>query len=546
MVPTHAAHSENSGDKPINSDQVLPRAEELKDYQTEILSRNYLLVCLLENGESPKKALERLGINATTRWARKLYQRYKEKGTSGLVDRRWLRKRNPTVLTAEVKNIILAWWFARPAAGPKAIWKRLKNECQKRGLNSPGEDAVRKYLKNLPESLKLVREGDLAVWDKQNRPVVRIESTTYSNERWQYDHSRLNIWIRVKINGHWVASEAYITVALDAQSRSIPGYILSTKYPDAWTIALLLRKSILPKENPRWKNRGLPAITQPDRGADFMSHAVKSSLAYLSIIHDPDPPHYPDNKGKVERWFYTLDVGCLRILPGHMNAIGKTQTAAQKHVSVLLTLSQLKKEVEHWIVEDYHQHIHSESGRKPCDLWEETVRLRMPESEELLDSFLLKSDKIRTVRQLGVQFGEKGGEGLYWAPELIDYARTKVQIRYNPEDGESILLYEADTGKYICEAWLMGQEDSRYNIEDVKRERNRFRRGLRERMKDYAREIELEDRRSAQQAEWDEARHKADALAMEPEGDDSDEELENSEEVERLIAEFERRDRGKA
>jgi putative transposase len=545
MATTQSNSSGNPDDKLANNGQVLPRAEELKDYQTEILSAKYLLVCLLENGESPKKALERLGINATTRWARKLRQRYKEKGTSGLVDGRWLRKPEPTVLTAEVKSIILAWWFARPAAGPKAIWKQVKAECQKRGLNPPGEDAVRKYIKNLPESLKLVREGKIAVWDKQNRPVVRIESTTYSNERWQYDHSRLNIWIRVKIDGRWVASEVYITVALDAQSRSIPGDIISTKYPDAWSIALLLRKSILPKENPQWKNRGLPAIVQPDRGSDFMSHAIRSSLAYLSIIHDPDPPHYPDNKGKVERWFYTLDVGCLRILPGHMNAIGKTQTAAQKHVSILLTLSQLKKEVERWIVDDYHQHIHSETGRKPCDLWEETVRLRMLETEEL-DSFLLKSDKIRTVRRFGVQFGEKGGEGWYWAPEIIGYVGTKVQIRYNPEDGESILVYEADTAKYICEVWVMGQEGSRYNIEDVKRERNRFRRGLRERMKDYAREIELEDRRSAQQAEWDEARRKADTMATEPAEDDSNDDIEDSEEVERLIREFERRDRGNA
>jgi putative transposase len=542
ILPEDPSNEATAAENPVN----LPKTEEFKVHQLEKIAQNYLLVCRMENGESARAAIKALGLNCSERRARNVFKKYKEKGFAGLVDKRWLRMPAPSVLTPLVKKIVLAWWFARPAAGPKAIWDEVVKACKKLGLREPGYDSVKKFIEGLPEHYKLIREGKIDVWDKQNRPVVRIDITKYSNERWQLDHCRLDIWIRIKVNGYWIASQAHITVALDAQSRSIPGYILSTKYPDAWTDALLLRKSILPKENPQWKNRGIPAIVQPDRGTDFMSHAIISTLAKLHVIHDPDPPYYPNNKGKVERWFLTLDVGCLRILPGHMKAIGTTKEAAQKHVNVLLTLPQLKKEVERWIVEVYHQRIHSETGRKPSELWEETVRLRMPESEEELDSFLLKSDKNRTIMKLGVRFGEKCGEGLYWAPGLVDYVGAKVQIRYNPEDGESILVYEADTVKYICEAWLMGQEDSRYNIEDIKRERNRFRRGLRERMKDYAREIELEDRRSAQQAEWNEARRKADTMATEPAGDDSDNDIKNSEEVERLITEFERRDRGNA
>jgi putative transposase len=525
---------------------IIPRVEELKDHHLEKIAQNYRLVCLIKNGISPRAAIKELEIDCSERRARDLVRQYKDKGIAGLIDKRWLRKTEPTVLTKPVQKIVLAWWFARPAAGPKAIWEQVVKECEKQKLKCPGYDSVKKFIEGLPENLKLIREGKIAVWDKQKRPVVRYESTTYSNERWQLDHSRLKIWVRVKVNGEWVAREVYISAALDAQSRSISSYILSTKYPDSWTIALLLRKGILPKENPKWKNQGLPAIVQPDRGPDFMSNDVIASLAFLDISHDPDPPHYPNNKGKVERWFDTLDVGCLRILPGHMKAIGRTQPAAQKHVHVLLTLAQLKKEVERWVLEDYHQRTHSETGRKPCELWEETVRLRLPESEHELNVFLLKSNKCRTVRRTGVDFGEKGSGGRYWAPEIAGYTDTQVRIRYNPEDEESILLYEADTGKFICEAWLMGQENSRYSIDDVKRERSRYRRGLQERMKEYIREIELDDRRNAQQADWQEARRIADTQVIEsskptPEVEDYD-----SETVEQMIAEFERRDRGKA
>jgi putative transposase len=272
----------------------------------------------------------------------------------------------------------------------------------------------------------------------------------------------------------------------------------------------MLMHAIAPKENSEWMNKGRPAIVQPDRGKTFLAHAVISSLSYLGIALDPDPPYYPNRKGKLERWFLTLDRGCLRILPGHMDAIGKTRESAEKHVHLLLTVPQLRKEIERWIVKDYHQRIHSGTGRKPAELWEETVRLRLPASEEALHLMLLKSDKERRVYNTGIQFNFRdspAGEGhTYWGPELADRIGERVQLRYNPEDQESVLVYSAATNEYICEAWLMGDEDSRYTIEDVKRARIQLRRGMNERMKEYRSEIEREDRRRMQREGWDEAR----------------------------------------
>jgi hypothetical protein len=111
-----------------------------------------------------------------------------------------------------------------------------------------------------------------------------------------------------------------------------------------------------------------------------------------------------------------------------------------------------------------------------------TVRLRMPESEDALNLMLLKSDKERTVRNTGLtfRFGDSGAEDerIYWAPELTFHIGEKVRLRYNPEDRASILVYSAATDRYICEAWLMGDEDSRYTIADVQKARSEFRRGL--------------------------------------------------------------------
>jgi putative transposase len=237
---------------------------------------------------------------------------------------------------------------------------------------------IKKFLKNRPLHDKLVREGKIEVWDKQARPVVRFNITSYANERWQVDHSRLDIWVREKVNSKWQPAQVYLSVALDAHSRAIAGIWLSTRYPDSWTVALLLRQAILPKQHPDWKNRGVPNIYQPDRGRDFMANSIMISLGYLGISRDPDPPHYPNRKGKIERWFLTLDRGCLRMLPGHMAAIGVTMGAAEKHVAELLELPDLREEIVKYIVESYHQRTHSETGRKPAGFWEETALVRMP------------------------------------------------------------------------------------------------------------------------------------------------------------------------
>lgn len=538
-----------------NSTEEVPRADELTTEQLEEFARNYRLVCLLKSGRSVREALQRLtqefkSVPRTERWVWKVYARYQKEGAKGLLDGRRSNKNSATVLTDEVKQIVRAWWYARPAAGPKAIWQQVKNECREREIRSPKYDSVKKFIKSFSAHDKLVRAGKIETWDKQFRPVARFNLTSYSNERWQIDHSRLDIWIRERIKDAWTPSEVWITVVLDAHSRTIAGFWLSTACPDAWTTAILLRSAVLPKQNSKWRNKGLPSVLQPDRGADFMSHAVAASLAYLSVFCDPDPPYYPQRKGRIERWFRTVDTGCLRVLPGHHAAIGMTRAAAEKHTATFLTRWQLAAEIERWIVDDYHARVHSETGRKPAEHWEETVRMRMPESEDALDNMLLKSDKERKVRNTGIDFhigGKRDADmrgGRYWAPELAYHTGGEVRLRYNPEDLDSMLVYNAATGKYICEAWVMGRDDSKYNIADIKQSRSQYRQGLVERMKTYAAEIHHEDRRKARQTECDEARSLAEE--METAAAIGNDNLKDVGNIDDLLALFERRDRGVA
>ncbi len=518
------------------------RLDELSEKHLESYSQNYQLVSLVQSGVSISAALKRLNINFSQRTVRGLIARYQKDGKSALIDKRWLRGNQATVLTDETKKIILYYFFTYSAAGQRAVWKATCKICLERKLPCPSESSVKKYIDLLPQPLKMFRRGDPGErqWRHEALPVIRYENTSYGNQRWQADHTELPIWVRLRVDGKWMPCKVHLTGFIDAHTRSIPGCQISSKHPDSWSIALALRHAILKKNNKKWRNCGLPSIFQCDRGKDFMSHAIRATLAKTGVAFDPDPPYYPNRKGKMERFFLTLDTGCLRILPGHMKAIGKSEGAALKRVHELLTLNQLKAEIERWIVEDYHERVHSETQRKPAEFWLETARLRLPADDDL-NLLILKEDKERTVKNTGLIFTHKGEKRLYWSPELAFHYGERVKVAYNPEDLESVLLYCAATRKFICEAFDMNAENPRYAISDIRLNRSQFRRGLKDRILEYTEEIESQDRRAVRSEEFSQIQAE---LEIEEEINDGDRDLSGNEEINLLLEEFTKIQRG--
>jgi transposase InsO family protein len=523
------------------------RLDSLKDEYLEKYAENFQLVTLIENeGLSPRAAVRRLGVERTPRAVALLYKRYQEKGRAGLVDHRWLRRPPATVLTEQVRKIILAHYFNRSAAGPRGVWKLTRATCEGLGLRAPKPSTVVEYLAHLPEDVKLARKGDrgLKEWLKQDAPYIRYENTTYANERWQVDHKELDFWVRKKVRGVWRACRAHLSAALDAHTRASAGLFLSTRYPDAWAIKLMFRHAIMPKGVAGWPVFGKPRIVQCDRGPDWLSKPVKVSLRALGIDIDKDPPRYPNDKGKVERFFRTLDTSCLRLLHGHVDAIGSSQEAAQKRVHELLTLPQLRQEIARWVAEDYHQQIHGETEQRPAQHWEQTVRdPKLPDEDEL-NIFLLHSDIERTIQGFGIRVKEDGIKHLYWSPVFVQHCRERVTLARNPEDMESVFIYSANR-EFICEAWDMRADDPRYALADVRsarREHYARLRSLQERNKQYMEEVLTLDRR-CEQDEWQAARAEAAALleaeelAAEQEADAVD-----VGEQEQLLAQFRRQD----
>lgn len=71
----------------------------------------------------------------------------------------------------------------------------------------------------------------------------------------------------------------------------------------------------------------------------------------------------------------------------------------------MLTLAELEARLHGFVVADYHQRLHSETGLTPQARWEMGGFLpRLPDSTEQLDLLLLTVAKTRRVHQDGIHF----------------------------------------------------------------------------------------------------------------------------------------------
>ncbi len=522
--------SQSKVQKPLND---TARLDEFGEERLGNFSEKFRLVLKIESGKTVLEAASEVNWGKSIRTAYDTWNCYKKNGKNGLIDRRWLRTPGSFVLISEVEEIILAWYYERPAAGPRAVWRLVCQTCIDRNLRAPAETTVKNFLSRLSkgEVLARQRQRGLKEFQKQHSSVVVQNRTIFANEIWQGDHTDLPIWTRRKINGEWVPAAVHGSAFLDAHTRANPGFWISHKYPDSWTISILCRQAIMRKDTPGLQACGLPFHIEMDQGADWISQAVRMSLLSLGIQLIIDWAHYPNLKGKIERFFRFVNTSLLVTLPGHHGDVGTSEGAARKRVHEFLTLEQLREEIDRWRVW-YHNRIHETTARKPIEMWEETVRFRYPDSEDDLNILLMKYDKQRTILNCGIKLIIDEIKHLYWSPAFDRNARRRVRIRYNPEDMASVLVYCAENGEFICEAWDTRTETSPYTLIDVKNARRQELRrltGIAQRSKEYYKNVLGKDRLAEQRKDWEEARRIAVQLPEHaPEEKEADEKFKNA------------------
>ena len=224
--------------------------------------------------------------------------------------------------TAETVAFIEQLALTRPRPSLATLHRLAVTDAQARELPAPSYATVRQIVQALdPALVTLALEGPVSYRDKHE--LVFRRRAEYPNQMWQSDHTELDILI---VGADGKPDRPWLTTVMDDYSRAICGYMVFSGAPSAINTALALRQAIWRKTDPAWAMCGIPDILHVDHGSDFISHHLeRTALAlHVRIIHST--VGRPQGRGKIERFFGTINTELLSGLPGHLGPGSRAPT----------------------------------------------------------------------------------------------------------------------------------------------------------------------------------------------------------------------------
>ena len=432
----------------------------------QALERYRLLSPFLE-GSATLSALARhhhLPLRTLQRWVKQ----YREQGLAGL-SRRPRSDQDRRHFPAELVTLIEGLALRKPPPTVAWIHRQAVTVASQHAWPSPSYSFVYDVVHHLdPGLVTLAHEGHKAYADRFD--LVCRRETSRPNEIWQADHTPLDLLL---IREGLPPAKPWLTVILDDYSRAVAGYFLSFESPTALQTALALRQAIWRKEDPRWHVCGIPEILYTDHGSDFTSRHLEQVAADLKIQLIFSTAGVPRGRGKIERFFDTINAMLLCGLSGYAPAGGGVWGEPS------LTLSAFDPLLREFLLGAYHSQEHSETKVPPQAHWEAGAFLpRMPDSLEQLDLLLLTVARARKVHPDGIHF-----QGFrYLDPTLAAYVGEEITLRYDPRDMAEIRVFHRD--RFLCRAICPELAGAMIPLREIVQARNRRRQELRKTLTD--------------------------------------------------------------
>lgn len=396
------------------------------------------------------------------RTARRWVSHYRTGGLAALSRSPRADKGSRRALSPAMQELVEALALSVPRRSVAAIHRTVSAVATDRGETPPGYAAVYALVRALDPALLTLAHDGTKVYSETYDLLSRREVDA-PNAVWQADHTLLDMLV---LDDQGAPARPWLSVIVDDYSRAIAGYFLSFNAPAAMQTALALHQAIWRKSDPRWTVCGIPAVLYTDHGSDFTSRHIEQVCADLKIRLVFSLPGKPRGRGRVERFFETVNQRLVSDLPGYA-------PAGQAKRPPALTLGALDHTFRRFVLDDYHQHPHSATGMLPQVRWSSGGFLpHMPESLEQLDLLLLTVAKPRQVHQDGIRFQALR----YIDPTLAAYVGEAVTIRYDPRDMAEIRVYHHD--RFLCRAVCQELAGETVTLKDIARARNRRKRDL--------------------------------------------------------------------
>lgn len=282
------------------------------------------------------------------------------------------------------------------------------------------------------------------------------------------DHTELPVMV-VEEETRRVIGRPWVTFAIDAFSRIIPGMYLSLDAPSAMSAGMCLSHSILPKEKwlaergieAEWPCWGVMGILHMDNAKEFRGNMLRAACEEYTIDLHLRPVKTPHYGGYIERLMGTVSEE-LKNVPGTTFGNFKEKGEYDSEGNAIMTLAEL----ERWLVlfiAQYHHRLHSGIGTSPLAKYREGLLGAKGRPGRGLPARRLDEEKVRidfmpfearTIQDYGVQW-----DLTYYADVLRPWINSRdpsnpklkryFRFRRDPRDISHIYFFEPNAKQYF-------------------------------------------------------------------------------------------------
>ncbi len=352
----------------------------------------------------------------------------------------------------------------------KMVFKTIKGEIanlnktrvDEAQIKCPSRAKVYRYLNSLNIYETQVKRLGREAADKNFGKVLAVHKTDRIMERWEIDHTPLNIIVVDRVGNETVTiGKPWLSVVIDKHSRMVMGFYISFAPPSTEAMMSCLKMAILPKEEflsrfssirHDWPVFGLPEMLVCDNGMEFHSHALKQACLEMVVQLLFCPSKSPQYKGTVERFLRTIAEGIIHLLPGTVFSNPKQRGNYHSEKLASIEFPLLLEIVTKWIVDVYSHTVHSALGKTPYQAWQESLQNRTPielPSDPQQLEIILGIPAARVLSRHGIEVNRMR----YNSDELHRLFQFKggieVNLKYYEHEIGYIHVFDPETKEYL-------------------------------------------------------------------------------------------------
>jgi putative transposase len=375
------------------------------------------------------------------------------------------RKHGDRRLTSIVEEIIHTAidevYLTRQKPGLTALLGDIRRRCRALGIVSPSRKAVRLRLDALPAARVMARrEGRKAARDRF-APVTGSLEAPWPLSLVQIDHTLVDVIVVDSVSRSPI-QRPWLTLAIDVNTRCVPGFYLSLEPPSATSVALCMAQAALPKEgwlaargvDQVWPVSGIASKLHLDNAREFRSEALRRGCEQYGIEIDYRPVRTPHYGGHIERLIGTM-MGKVHLLPGTTFSDVRVKGDLDPEKYAAMTVEELERWLAHAIAGDYHRNVHGALNMPPLAAWERGIRgdanaTGHGEPAAVTDPRRFLIDFLPLERRLVRRDGISLNSIHYWSDALQIWIGKpeKMILRYDPRDLSRIYLLAPDGHYY--------------------------------------------------------------------------------------------------